>query len=686
MRRWMLVLGAVTAAVIVACLVRSAPPPAAGPGPPAAEPPASAEPRAASPVVAGAPGPGCTLRGRVVDEAGAPVRGAGIRIALKGCSTGADGTFLVTDLAPGRLAVEITAAGYADARIEVRIAVSGITEPPGPVVLRAEPGLTGRVVDADGNPIGGAWVRAAVAGRAAEQVGTDGGGRYLLPALDAREWTISAGHEQYVGEPEVRARTEPGHRTFAPDIVLDRGGVIVAAVTSPEGTPVRGARAKATAERASGEISRAPDSVEFPSGTGPDGSPRVTGLATGKYVLWVVADGHAPFRRAGVEVVAGGSITVDVRLDAGESIRGRILDAAGAVVAGAAVEVEAWTKPWPADPAWRAVPFQHPGASRAVSAGDGTFTLAGLSPGSHRLLVSAEGFAARAVDGVEAGTPDFTIVLERTGSLSGMVTVSETGEPVPLARISLDRQDREVAVSGRDGSFRVEGVTAGEHELDVRAVGFVGARAKVAAEPGRDTGGLDVRLSLGEKLVVLVVRAADGSPVGGAHVFAYGPRNGMMGTDGQGCCVMTGLAAGEYRVAIDADDLAGAVLDGVPVPSDEPLRVALTDGGTLHVRLIDGAGRPVSGRLVLPSWSNSEHCPPSTDEDGQVVFVHVPPGECEVRFEATTTDGSTEWRLARVTVKEDEEVALELLAAGVDPEEEWLEEVWPEEEDPEAPR
>jgi len=70
--------------------------------------------------------------------------------------------------------------------------------------------------------------------------------------------------------------------------------------------------------------------------------------------------------------------------------------------------------------------------------------------------------------------------VDSAGRISGIVRSSETGAPVPFARVAIQPLGREVLARG-DGTFRIPEVSPGSHTLLVRQIGFAPARVEVVA-------------------------------------------------------------------------------------------------------------------------------------------------------------------------------------------------------------
>jgi RNA polymerase sigma-70 factor (ECF subfamily) len=150
------------------------------------------------------------------------------------------------------------------------------------------------------------------------------------------------------------------------------------------------------------------------------------------------------------------------------------------------------------------------------------------------------------------------------------------------------------AATSADGAADVSGVGPGEWRLCVSAAGFAlhEERMSIAAVPARHR----VVLRPAYALVGRVLRA-DGSPAGGADVFA-GTRHAK--SDAAGRYRLDSLAAGVHSVR--AGDVGGVVQEiaQVSVPEISELDLRLRGGCSFRGRVLDDAtGDPIAGAHVV---------------------------------------------------------------------------------------
>ncbi len=157
-------------------------------------------------------------------------------------------------------------------------------------------------------------------------------------------------------------------------------------------------------------------------------------LKPGTYAVFVQAAGWAVWQRVDVELAAGApAAALQVVLDAGASVRGRVLDHLGHPVEGAFVlsEKDTPSQLFPFEleqvpPDWTAI---------TSSQADGAFELGHLGRGHHRLRATRAGHGAAwsEIDVPSAGTePEVVLRLVEPGAIDGHVA-RDDGSPWPGA-------------------------------------------------------------------------------------------------------------------------------------------------------------------------------------------------------------------------------------------------------------
>lgn len=407
--------------------------------------------------------PGADVAGRVVDAAGEPLAGVEVHVyardlltGMTGASadervaTGADGRFTLPDLTPGAVVdLMFQAAGFAQ---ETVMGVTAPTERPLLVELAASAVVAGRVVDALGAGIAGATVQAetdeaGLPGRrrydsrpAYAQSGEDGG--FVVEGVPPGAVRLAANAGGFRPGRSTALELAPGERREGLRIELERGGSLAGRVTGPDGQPLAEAMVNAASNLVWHDLGERTDG---------DGNYRIDGLPEG--VLQVRAM-HPDFLPAVREVTVGsGDLRLDLRLEAGHRVSGRVIDEAGAPLAGAWVRIGG-------SPMGGMI---RPVSSRA----DGSFEIDGVAPGTWRVGASKEGYVVAGEEPeVEVGGPVSGVEVRMApgAAIVGRVRGVEAAEIARLHVAASPGDGGGMTFSGAvdyEGGFRIEGLAPG---------------------------------------------------------------------------------------------------------------------------------------------------------------------------------------------------------------------------------
>ncbi len=292
------------------------------------------------------------VSGRVVDDAGAPVERVSVSVRtlapeepvtgamrfggeMTGGISGADGSFEVMGVSPGRLEVSVTRGWGWIARAPLAVTVAA-GEERRDLVLRVTAGseLTGTVTDGEGRPVVGATIqidgRLSVSSLAMMRgtVGirsegrTDGDGTFAVRGLDpaTAEVLVSVRHPDFA-RLEQTFEIRPGRNRL--DLVLHRGAAISGVVVTESGEPVEGAHIGI--QGASSWAATVVMAESQMAVSGRDGSFEIRGLGSGVYQLQARKPGFAVSAAQSVETSDSPAANVILTLHRGGTIRGRIL-------------------------------------------------------------------------------------------------------------------------------------------------------------------------------------------------------------------------------------------------------------------------------------------------------------------------------------------------------------------------
>ena len=440
--------------------------------------------------------------GRVVDGRGRGVAGVLVGYTTDGIAgrepaetrTDEQGAFTLPPPpppAPGRRVVLYAEQGRARAALALR---PGSVQPT-PLLLTLADGtlVRGRLVDGTGSPRSGVQVRltpvwddvqrsnpgpadsllllANERGLTGLAAASDENGTWIVPAVPSGSYQVRyhwRGGSRWRDDVLVVA----GRETDAGRDVLGDGATVSGEVRDRSGAPVAGAELRLAPE---GDGRRAQKLT-----SDPDGWFAFEGVAPGRYALRASLGSVAPQTET-IVVEGSAEQRVDIRFDAGTTLRGEVTTADG--------------NPWSGilrvtirrDGSVR--PDRPPYATRVRG---GELLIENLPPGQWLVEVSGPGDLRGEAGPIEVApglTSSTRIVLKVVRPLAGVV-VTAGGRPSPGATIGLQHvgSGRHLLVSAdAQGAFQVEGVTEGTWTADVRGPGGAAVREQIVVDGNAGT-------------------------------------------------------------------------------------------------------------------------------------------------------------------------------------------------------
>jgi len=627
-----------------------------------------------------------SIAGKVVDEKGAAMPGARVRIERDGgmrgmlrrgpaaflggqnALSGPDGAFRIRNLAAGRnLLLEAEKSGYTTGRragvtIKTGEAVANLS-----LVLKKGIEARGKVQDAQGKPVANAEIRVALRdpgqgmggqirmvmrGMSNERPDTTSGpdGTFLLRGLEEGEYSATVSRDGYGRKVAQGLPVKAGSENVWPPITIPNGVALAGTVKDSSGKGIPGAQLFAIAL---GEGFRPQEAT-----TDLEGRFRVDGLAPDKQIfLNVTAEGYGGAQRSATPPAEDLAIV----LKTAGTVRGRVEDgdtkqpitdftvsrAGGRGGAGAGFAIN--------------IANGRGNGDRSFQAQDGTFELPDVPPGKWTLRASAAGYRTGETSGVDVGEGEtkegLVISLRKGGSLSGRVLDPARGTGIPNASVSWrsagDGGGAAMAFLGRmggggnsstttdaDGKFRFDGLPTGHVTVTADHTDYL--EASRDADPDKDAS-VDITLGTGGAISGSVVGRDGRSPVAGALVSldAEGDANMFGGgdttrTDGSGTFSFDHLQAGRFKLT--AQSAAGKSAPKEVVLADnqrqDGVLIGMNAAGARIVGTVSGLPSGKLGGVRVGANSTDFNDAVQTDDSGNFTFQDVPAGV--VRFNATT--------------------------------------------------
>lgn len=522
------------------------------------------------------------------------------------------GTFRVVGLSAARTELEVTAAGFAPASVDIPGVSPGAHED---VVVRMEPpsALTGRFVDPDGVPLPG--VNISIKNDSdpmamlnpGEKTKSDEGGAFRFEPIAGATWTVNAHSRGYLSLEPRTVDVPVGRGVDLGTLVLSPTGRLFGTVRHPDGRPA--AKVSVFAQVLVEKHIR--NGSYWPATSDDDGSYAIDNLPPGDVRV------HAqPGADVTVPLALSEELQVDLTLRAWPVFRGRVLSGGvpvpGALVRSIVVSGTGEDK----DKNRRA------GPSATADAG-GTYVLIL----EQVLGVSQVELRAHAPDGsggrseARVVQPDFDqrLSLDLTlgaGALGGRVErpgggpieasllqgisleLSHEGWPEQPKRFGPGRDVDDAAHPAPDGSFRFPHLEPGSYRIQAKGEGVATTwhgpftvSAEVHSDDLRLELPLDARLS-GE------VHDEYGEAVR-RSVFIHrldDPQSVMSVFAPDGRFDVSGLQAGTWRLVVSDNRYRDALLD--PAHASEAGQEPAPIHASMDVVLADGEHRTVTLQLV----------------------------------------------------------------------------------------
>jgi len=562
---------------------------------------------------------GADVAGRVIFGDGTPVADARVSPMNGGPAaavTDANGAFTLKQLP--RLATSIVAATTDD--MPVRSVPVKVTPPARDVTITipTPARIEGRVIDrATSQPVTSFTVTAVQRGTGGGNRGVDvtsDDGAFSLKRVQPGALDVRVTAAGYVNGVVSDLVVEEGKALTGVEVKLDRGGRVVGHVNAA-GSSAAGVRVRGTTR-----------SNRMPPVTNTDanGDYTLDNVPPGDVTIDFAKDGFVTKRKS-VEVAAGKDARVDVDLDRGREVHGRVADKSGQPIAGARVAAATTTAPF---------------AASATSDSDGQFTISGLEDGHYRISAQKNGYVSTSIEDVDpAAAQPLTLTLDRGATLNGRV-VGLPAEELGQVRVSASgRNSGSSAQTDAGGNFTLTGLPDGTVNVIAYRQGMPMRQSppKTVEVMNGNAPTVEIDFSAGITIRGRVTR--NGVAVSGGNVMfvpkergaPYRLAQGMIAADGT--YEVSGAEPGDYDVRVNT---MGAYNDAMPytVVSNAVFDIDLK-GASVHGVALDAAtGAPLPDVRVYatpttPGLRAGRNA--VSDSDGRFTLDTLPDGGFMVR-------------------------------------------------------
>jgi len=288
------------------------------------------------------------------------------------------------------------------------------------------------------------------------------------------------------------------------------------------------------------------------------------------------------------------------------------------------------------------VQLQSPHFANTATDRQGRFRVTSMPPGAYTILLKKAGYVLKFKRDVklrenEVARVDFTI--DPAANLEILLR-DPAGEPVTGEHwVRFDKEDNKGWSSNlpadADGRIVSKVMPLGPVKIRIDGNGWSGSPVEIEIRKGDNRvvvpvtreGGKGVR-----SLAGVVRNKESGKPVRGVRLRVRLGLWRTVFTDESGRFAFEDLRPASYTVYVDRYGYADATIRGVQVEKGKVTKIGieLEPAATIHLRVTDAAGSPVSGKVMLayaggtPRVGRGLHL--ELDEDGRATFARLPPG------------------------------------------------------------
>ncbi len=443
------------------------------------------------------------------------------------------------------------------------------------------------VTDAKG-PLGGARVRIAPAGGDVTVLETKADGT-ASTTLEPGGYTVAASAKGHLPDAAPKLTLEPNEIEKVTIQLADGGRTLTGLVTDVSGGPIAGARIDAAKL---GGMAR-PDAAVATTMTGGDGRYTMS-VAEGQLLVAARSPDYAAQSRY-VDVGAAGA-TADFSLVPGGVIEGVVVDDRSKQPIGGAQVIARRDS--------ASIMLAEAGTRAVIAGPDGRFRIAGLRPGAYELGAKAEARRTRSPTmvglGVAEQVTDVQLLVGKTPIVRGTV-IDDGNAPVANARVMTFGNFSDDVRSDDKGAFVLEGLDAGSHMVMATADTHVAKGPSKVEIADKDVDGVVLRMTKAGKLVGHVEPRQPGCEIA-FQADSDRPFMMMMApqtTTTDGSFEMAPIVAGKVEISARCSGGDQGKVEVGWTPSTGDVAVAVTPGGSIAGKLVDGDNKPIAGATVV---------------------------------------------------------------------------------------
>jgi len=557
---------------------------------------------------------GVSVSGKVVYADGTPAANANVAVETTGARRDADaaGLFTIDSLPATRLSLVASAADrrLTSNAVEVTPPAQNVT-----ITLPRGGRIEGRVTErGSGRPITDFTVAPE-----RRRGGFGGGpptpgqtvhaedGAFVLDNIAPGNASVSVSASGYVSASRTDIVVEEGAAVTGVEVQLDRAARVTGRVTAG-GKPLAGVAVM----------------LGFSPGSFGGTPSRAVTDGDGEYVLDGISAGERTFdfrkqgfvtRRKSAEVAAAKDTRLDVELDRGHELHGRVIDSSGAGVAGANVSAQA--------------PARGGEEPRAVSEADGSFVIEGLSESRYNITARKSGMVSATERDVDLpATAPVTLTLKSGAVVTGRVTGLPEHElaGVRVYAYGMGQNNSTSGQTDASGAFTLRGVPDGQVTISANVAGGE-RRAQPKTITVTNGSAPPVQIDFAEGYTMRGRVTMNGVPM------AAGSLNFAPATPGSsrpfasarinnGLYEANGLGSGEYRVMVLGPEVRYEEKIEISGSGTHDVDVR---GANVRGRVVDAAtGAPVVNAGISLRGKGMAGRNAQSDSDGRFLFAAVP--------------------------------------------------------------